>query len=110
MTWLKLGGYAKSFIDAVRERDGGCAITGRRGERASFGSWESFQVTHIFPLSQEGLWNDFGYGHWITIPPAKDSDGSINSVQNGILIGREISEAFDAYDVTINPDVRMCRS
>jgi len=110
MTWFKSGGRVKSFIDAVRERDGGCVITGRRAELACFGNWVSFQVTHIFPLSQEGLWNDFGYGHWITIPPSNDSDGIINSVQNGILIGCEISEAFAAYDVTINPDVRMCRS
>ncbi|KAG9235943.1 hypothetical protein BJ875DRAFT_373223, partial [Amylocarpus encephaloides] len=42
------------------------------------------------------------YNRWVTTQP--ESGGSINSVQNGILLGSAIHQLFDAYDLSINPD------
>ncbi|PUU75492.1 hypothetical protein B9Z19DRAFT_1102938 [Tuber borchii] len=42
--------------------------------------------------------------HSITVPPASESDGSINSVQNGILLTLDTHILFDCYDFSINPD------
>ena len=67
--------------------------------------WESFEAAHIFPLAYEGHWNDNSYGHWITIPP--ENGGTINSVQNGLLLRSDIHQLFDSYVVSVNPDVRM---
>ncbi|RPA89459.1 hypothetical protein L873DRAFT_1721768, partial [Choiromyces venosus 120613-1] len=66
--------------------------------------WRGFKAAHIFPLAYEQYWNQCNYGRCITIPPANESDGSINSVQNGILLRRDIRDYFDSYDLTINPD------
>ncbi|KAG0634204.1 hypothetical protein HOY80DRAFT_1012578 [Tuber brumale] len=74
---------------------GACVITGRP---------TGFETAHIFPLAHEGYWNDHQYGRWITIPPANESDGSINSVQNGILVTAEIRDYFEPYYLSINPD------
>ncbi|RPA89310.1 hypothetical protein L873DRAFT_1722478 [Choiromyces venosus 120613-1] len=98
---LQSGTRTASFRDEVRERDGGCVITGRP---ALLGRWKALQAAHIFPLAYEGNWNDHGYGRWITLPPARDSDGSINSVQNGTLLDSTMHGFFDSYDLTINPD------
>jgi len=102
---LPSGTRVESFRDAVRERDRRCIITGRRAVLAHVGRWRGFEATHIFPLAYEKHWNDHNYGSWITVPPAIESHGSINSVQNGILLKREIHDFFDSYDLAINPDV-----
>ncbi|KAF8475955.1 hypothetical protein BDZ91DRAFT_769887 [Kalaharituber pfeilii] len=83
------------FYDAVRERD-------QRYMPICRGSWGGFQATHIFPLAYEGHWIEKDYGRWITIPPG--TGGSINSVQNGLLLMADIHIFFDSYDVSINPD------
>jgi hypothetical protein len=101
---LSTGTRVASFRDAVRERDGGCVITGRRAI-SSRGAWVSFESSHIFPLAHEGHWNAHDYGRWITIPSPQG--GSINSVQNGLLLACDIHALFDSYDVSINPDVNM---
>ncbi|KAG0129281.1 HNH endonuclease-domain-containing protein [Tuber indicum] len=103
-TLLPSGTRVASFIDAVRQRDRRCVITGRPARLAHLGSWDTFEATHIFPLAYEEYWNDCKYSHWITIPPANEPDGSINSVQNGVLLGRDIHSLFDSYKFTINPD------
>ncbi|KAG0134057.1 hypothetical protein HOY82DRAFT_482005 [Tuber indicum] len=103
-TTLPAGTRVESFRDAVRERDRRCVITGTRVLLPHLGRWRGFEVTHIFPLAYEGHWNDHNYGSWITIPPADEPHGSINSVQNGILLTMEIHDFFSSCDLAINPD------
>ena len=67
--------------------------------------WEGFEAAHIFPLAYEGHWVDHHYGRWVTIEPVKE--GSINSVQNGLLLDSAIHQLFDVYYISINPDVRL---
>ncbi|KAF8469072.1 HNH endonuclease-domain-containing protein [Kalaharituber pfeilii] len=95
------GTRVAEFRDAVRERDQRCVITGQRYVSAR-GSWAGFQAAHIFPPAYEGHWIEKDYGRWITIPPG--TGGSINSVQNGLLLRADIHILFDSYDVSINPD------
>ncbi|PUU78797.1 hypothetical protein B9Z19DRAFT_1064756 [Tuber borchii] len=78
----------------------------------------SITVTHEIPLLrnspgslQAGIRsesfrdaNDLGYRNWITVPPATESGGSINSPQNGILIGITESILFTSHQVSIDPD------
>jgi len=106
-TSLPSGADIESFCEAVRERDQRCIITGRPAVLAHFGCWIGFEAVHIFPLAYKENWNDCKYTRSITIPPADESHGSINSVQNGILLGSDILDFFTFYDLTINPDVRM---
>jgi len=91
----------------VRERDGRCIATGRPALLAHHGWWAHFETAHIFPLAYEQQWNNFDYSRWITVPPADSSDGTINSVQNGILLSTEMHISFDSYSWSINPDVRI---
>jgi len=77
---------------------------------ASYGRYTGFDAAHIFPLAYEGHWNDCHLNRWITVPPATESDGSINSPQNGILLNATAHVFFAYYDVSINPDVRNSRS
>jgi hypothetical protein len=99
------GTRTQSFCDAVRARDLRCVITGQRAPRPASGRWEGLQAAHIFPLGHEGLWNQLNYSSLITIPPASAVAGSINSVQNGLLLRSDIHDFFDSYDFSINPDV-----
>jgi hypothetical protein len=72
---------------------------------ADHGFWMGFEAAHIFPLAYEQHWNDYAYSRWITVPAT--SGGSINSVQNGVLLDNTIHTLFDSYIIAINPDVRM---
>ncbi|KAF8424379.1 hypothetical protein EV426DRAFT_642349 [Tirmania nivea] len=87
--------------DAVRQRDRRFVITGDSAENAR-GSWAGFEAAHIFPLAYEGYWKEHNYGRWISIHP--NNGGSINSVQNGLLLRADLHILFDTYDVSINPD------
>jgi len=91
-----------AFRDAIRMRDRRCVIT---GQEVINGFWRSFEAAHIFPLAYEAHWLQHDYGRWITKPPARG--GTINSVQNGFLLRRDIHGLFDSYDISINPDVRI---
>ena len=95
----------QSFCDAVRSRDGQCVITGQQAPDAANGRWDGLQAAHIFPLAYEGHWNQSNYPGLITIPPASEAAGNINSVQNGLLLRNDIHQLFDSYDFSINPDV-----
>ncbi|KAG0123934.1 hypothetical protein HOY82DRAFT_466541, partial [Tuber indicum] len=103
-TSLPSGTRVASFTDSVHERDRRCIIAGMPAPLAEFGNRRSFDTAHIFPLVYEEYWNGRNYGDWITVPPANESDGSINSVQNGILLRRDIRDYFDSYDLSVNPD------
>jgi len=74
------------------------------------GRFLALQAAHIFPLAYEGLWNHYSYHKLITIPPDRESDGSINSVQNGILLSNDMRCFFDNYIVAINPYVWKVKS
>ncbi|KAF8423471.1 HNH endonuclease-domain-containing protein [Terfezia claveryi] len=95
------GTRVAEFREAVRQRDRRCVITGERIVSAR-GSWTGFEAAHIFPLAHEGNWKEHNFGHWISIHPS--TGGSINSVQNGLLLRADVHNLFDSYDVSINPD------
>ena len=107
------GTRVAEFREAVRQRDRRCIITGRLVLRADYDIWRGFEATHIFPIAYKGRatrlykghWDQYDYGRWITIQP--NTGGSINSVQNGLLLGSDIHDLFDSYDISINPDVRI---
>ena len=102
---LGSGYRAGSFCNAVRARDRGCVLTGRPAILAQFGNWRGFEACHIYPLGYEEDWNRSELPNAITIPPAHESYGSINSIQNGILLGSDIHKLFDGYEIAINPKV-----
>ncbi|KAG0134054.1 hypothetical protein HOY82DRAFT_638865 [Tuber indicum] len=101
---VQSGPRVDSFRTSVQAQDRGCAITGIQAELAHLGNWRGFHTCHICPLVYEQQWNEFGYGSWITVPPAKEWHGSINSVQNGILLLSHIHTFFDTYEIAINPN------
>ncbi|KAF2183590.1 hypothetical protein K469DRAFT_667810 [Zopfia rhizophila CBS 207.26] len=98
------GTRTQTFCDAVRSRDRRCVVSGREVLGADYNNWLGFEAAHIFPLAYEGYWNDNNYGRWITIPPADPTKGSINSVQNGLLLDSSIHQDFDGYCFSVNPD------
>ena len=74
------------------------------------GRWIGLQATHIFPLAYEGHWNHLSLRNLITIPPDRESDGSINAVQNGISLNNTMHSFFNSYIVAINPYVWKVQS
>jgi hypothetical protein len=95
----------QSFCNAVRSRDGQCVITGKEAPDAANDNWNGLQAAHIFPLGYLDHWKESNFPNLITIPPASEKVGSINSVQNGLLLRNDIHNHFDCYDFSINPDV-----
>lgn len=94
------GTRSAEFRDAIRSRDRRCIITGHKVRN---GFWTNFEAAHVFPLAYKGHWNQYDYGRWITTLPANGD--SINSIQNGLLLRRDIHGIFDSYEISINPDV-----
>lgn len=85
----------------MRARDRKCVITGRANLAAEVGNWAGFHAAHIFPLDSETDWVQHSYGHrWLT-----DGTASINSPQNGLLMGPTMHDLFDQFLFSINPDV-----
>jgi hypothetical protein len=80
-------------------------VTKEENLNKEFGIWAGFQAAHIFPLGLQSQWQAQGWSQQITILPPKRSYGSINSVQNGLLLRSDIHELFDSYHFSINPDV-----
>lgn len=105
MISLDTGSRVQAFRNAVRSRDERCVITGNKAVLAEYGEWAGFQSAHIFPLAYEQYWAESNYGRWISIVPSQD--GTINSVQNGLLLRSDIHQLFDMYYLSINPDVRI---
>jgi HNH endonuclease len=99
------GTRVKPFAEAVRARDRRCVISGEVAIGAQFDNWNGFEAAHIFPLAYEGYWKENDYDRWITIRPEKG--GTINSVQNGLLLRSDIHQLFDSYDFSVNPDVSI---
>ena len=93
----------EDFRHAIRERDRRCVMTGKGARNATVGFWAGLDATHVFPPAYEDHWVNHSYGDWITLQP--ESGGSINSVQNGMLLTSDLRVLFDSYIVSINPDV-----
>ena len=105
-TSLATGSRVKAFSNAVRSRDDRCIISGRLVRRVNDVSfYRGFEAAHVFPLAYEGHWQSQNFGRWIT--QESEKGGTINSVQNGLLLSSEVHQLFDAYSLSINPDVRM---
>ncbi|KAG0643685.1 hypothetical protein HOY80DRAFT_1020080 [Tuber brumale] len=100
---LQTATHVSAFTDAVRNRDQRCVITGRPAVINGVTFWEPFEAAHVFPRKYGGYWRGHNFGRWITIPPASESHGTINSVQNGILFTRDMHPLFDSYQISINP-------
>ena len=102
---LQTGTRVQAFRNDVRLRDRRCVITGE--EYLDDDNWRGFKAAHIFPLAYEEYWVKHNYGRWISPPPDREQikGGTINSVQNGLLLCTDIHELFDFYDFSINPDV-----
>jgi hypothetical protein len=98
---LQTGTRVQAFTDAVRSRDRRCVVTG--DEYLGDDDWAGLEAAHIFPLAYEGMWKDYNYSRWISIIP--EQGGTINSVQNGLLLRSDIHQRFDHYNFSINPDV-----
>jgi hypothetical protein len=98
---LQTGTRVQAFRDAVRLRDRRCVITGE--EYLDDDNWTGFEAAHIFPLAYEQHWASYSFSRWISILP--DRGGSINSIQNGLLLRSDIHQLFDLYWFSINPDV-----
>ncbi|PUU80179.1 hypothetical protein B9Z19DRAFT_1192016 [Tuber borchii] len=101
---LPSGPRVESFRESVFQRDRQCVITGNKAMYAHVGRWMGFEATHIFSLAFERQWNDRNLSRLITVPPANESHGSINSVQNGIMLTCEMHRFFASYELAINPD------
>lgn len=78
-------------------------MTGQEALAAHRDNWHGFEASHIFPIAYEAYWTAHNFSRWITIIPERG--GSINSVQNGLLLRSDIHQLFDSYDFAINPDV-----
>ncbi|KAK9320587.1 hypothetical protein V1517DRAFT_348042 [Lipomyces orientalis] len=92
------------FRNQVRERDARkCVITGIVNTDAEVGSWDGFEVAHVFPISHKKLFVDLGFSELITNRES-EKDSGINSCQNGLLMRSCIHQQFDGFDFSINPD------
>ena len=80
-------------MTAVRGRDGQC--------RRQNPLWIGLEAAHIFPLAYGSYWDENKFGRWMT----DSSSGSINSVQNGLLLRSDIHKSFNLFSFSINPDV-----
>ena len=106
---LQTGTRVQAFTDAVRSRDRRCVITGQVVIDAEYDDWWGFEAAHIFPLAYEQHWCEHNYCGWISTPLNREeiNGGTINSVQNGLLLRKDIHQGFDMYKFSINPDVSM---
>lgn len=99
---LSTGTRQHEFREQVRQRDGRCVVSKVENVLAEVGVWTGFEAAHIFPLSHEHHWQEHNYGRWITLPPS--AGGTINSVQNGLLLQSTLHQLFDNLFFSINPD------
>ena len=88
----------QGFCDAVRSRNGGCVTPGTMASSAARDKRRIFEATHIFPLPYESIWKASNYSRWILNPPNREEiyGGKFNSVQNGLLLQRDIHALFDS--------------
>lgn len=104
MMSFQTGTRIAEFRRKVQKRDGRCVVTKEENPNKEFDVWAGFEAAHIFPLAYEQQWNTQGWSEQITILPSRQSYGTINSVQNGLLLENAIHLLFDIYHFSINPD------
>ena len=107
-TSSQTGQRVQVFRNAVRSRDRRCVLTGKEALGAPYDIWDGFEAAHIFPLAYEEHWKNNNFARWISIHPT--AGGSINSIQNGMLLDCTIHGLFDAYRFSIDPDVCVSQS
>ncbi|KAK0652657.1 hypothetical protein B0T16DRAFT_427047 [Cercophora newfieldiana] len=95
---------AQPLLPGVRKRDVRYVVTKQENPRAQADLWGGFEAAHIFPLAYQHQWDMQGWGQQITIFPSIRPFGTINSVQNGLLLRNDIHCEFDLYYFSINPD------
>lgn len=100
-----VSGREAEFTRAVRARDGKCVISGTVNRTRDYDIWEAFEVAHIFPPEKGSLWVAENFGRWIANAESGNHSASINSAQNGLLLRADILKSFDAYSISVNPDV-----
>ena len=61
----------------------------------------------FFLLHTKGNGSNSTTIRWITIPPPTETAGTINSMQNGLLLRADIHRLFGNYIISVNPDVRI---
>jgi hypothetical protein len=108
----------------VRARDPGCLISGLR---VANNNYARLKAAHIFPRAHDvevclvispvshkadtdnGFkWVNKGYPSFITDPaPPQEVGGptKIDSIQNVILLRSDLHDAWDNYQIAVNPDV-----
>ncbi|OQD87448.1 hypothetical protein PENSOL_c077G06768 [Penicillium solitum] len=69
----------------------------------NWGDWSGYEAAHIFPMEKETLWNQHNLIRWITNTTGRHN-ATINSVQNGMLVGAQMHGPFDNFLVSVNPD------
>ncbi|KAG0132645.1 hypothetical protein HOY82DRAFT_606325 [Tuber indicum] len=106
LTTHNITGHNERFRREVRDRDRKCFISGLINPEGQIEAdiWCDFQAAHIFPLQHESLWNELGYGQWVTDIEDTPGRSKINSSQNGFLLDAAIHTKFDQYLISVNPD------
>lgn len=104
---LTLTQQRRYFRDAVRERDGHCMLSGQPNPDAVLGDYSGLHASHIFPYAREGDWRARNFQQYVTdnSPASHIGSSRIHSPQNGFLVSSTLHELFDAYRVSVNPDV-----
>lgn len=108
---MQEGARLDAFRSAVRQRDGRCVITKTPVAMTAASSveperWKDFAEVHIFPHAHESVWHRDRLSRFIdpVFKPPRFYGGSINSAQNGLLLRRDLHNAFDQYHFAISPD------
>jgi len=95
---------ASAYRRRERERDPCCLISGSRVPGSNF---SRFKAAHIFPCAHEADWIVKGYPSHITDPAPSNEVGGlskIDSIQNLMLLRSDVHDAWDSYDLAVNPD------
>ncbi|KAF8418983.1 HNH endonuclease-domain-containing protein, partial [Tirmania nivea] len=104
---FNVSGREDAFKIGIRARDGRCVISGVVNRAAYRGEWTRFEAAHIFPLEKENLWVERGSADGLRTWMIQTECRKINSLQNGMLIRRDIHNSFDQYLISVNPDVSV---
>ncbi|KFX95140.1 hypothetical protein V490_04004 [Pseudogymnoascus sp. VKM F-3557] len=91
---------SEKFRDRVRNRDGGCVVTGRQADAR----FQGLEAAHIFPIAHLELWVAGKWKQQLSDDNVDVSDSGINSVQNGMLLDTTTHQFFDNYAIAIDPD------
>ena len=94
-----------SFRKKIRARDRGCVLTGLMALEPDDDDYGMFEAAHIFPLALVEYWHSSEFTDEIDLLSPRASDHPINATINGMLLTRDAHYLFDAYGLSINPQV-----